>query len=546
MLVRDFSPRSFRSIFKWGAPDVFYDVNDRLQAFIQEYLGVDGARASGPLHPGLEEVTTLPPPALPADLLDQVRAIVGPANVETDAYARARHAVGSTFQDLLKLRHQQVDAAPDAVVYPRGEAEVAALVALCHERRIPLFPLGGRTGVTRGGEAPRGGLCLDLARHLDRVLEVNPVDLTARVQAGMLGPAYEAHLNRLGFTCGHFPQSFEFASVGGWVAAQGAGQQSTFYGKAEDLCVALRCVTPRGVLATRPFPRASIGPDLGRMIFGSEGAFGVITEVTLRIWPHRPQAMLPITFMFKDFGAGLTALRTMLQSNLGPLGVCRLSDPEETEIALVLDGLAGGAIDRTLKTLGYQPGRRSLLIAATEGHPGAAVATSARAHAVGLRHGGLPLGPKPLHAWKKRRYHDPYLRDDLMDMGVLTDTLETAVTWSGLERLWQGVRAVVKARPRTVCMTHLSHAYSSGANLYFIMLSPMALGRELEDYREFHRDVVNAILENGGSLSHHHGVGRLFAPWLPQQLGPVGMGMLGALKGYLDPHGILNPGVLGL
>ena len=437
-------------------------------------------------------------------------------------------------------------SAPDAVVAPKDEKDCEKVLAFCQEEGIPVIPAGARSSVTRGVEAPTGGVCLDLTRHMNQILEVNPEDLSARVQPGIYGPAYEEELNSLGFTGGHFPQSFEFSTVGGWVATRGAGQQSTYYGKAEDLVLALRCATPQGLLATLPFPKAALGPDINQLLVGSEGSYGVLTEATMKIFPHYKKGQLPICFMFRTFEEGLSALREILQGGFGKPGVFRLSDPEETEVALELDGLSGGTLDKTLKRLGYKSQSRSLFIAATDGNPTTAAYTAARAHAVGLRHRGLPLGGLPLHAWKKRRYHDPYLRDDLMDMGVITDTLETAVTWSGMKDLWSRVRKVMKKRPRTVVMTHISHAYENGGNLYFIFLSPMKKGKEIEDYSRFHKEIVDAIVANGGSLSHHHGIGRLFAPWLPAHLGSLAHRTLDSVKKNLDPKGVMNPGVLGL
>ncbi len=546
MQIRDFSPTSFRSIFKWGAADVFYDVDDRLRDFIRDTLQLPAERLERPFRPGLEEVPELPTRNLAPDTLRQLEDAVGSDDVQTGDHARALHGCGSTFLDLMRMRLGQVDTAPDAVVHPRDEQQVAEVVRICDETRTPLVPAGGRSSVTRGLESPAGGVCLDLTRHMKAVLEVNEQDLTVRVQPGIYGPAYEAQLNDRGLTCGHFPQSFEYSTVGGWVAGRGAGQQSTYYGKIEDLVLGLRCVAPAGVLATRPFPRAALGPDFTQLVVGSEGALGVISEVTLRAFPHRPEGMRPLTFMFRSFEDGAECIRELLQSGVGHPGVCRLSDPEETEVALTLDGMAGGGVDRTMNRLGYRPGERALMIAATEGDRLTSINTAARAKVMALRRGGLPLGSKPLRSWMKRRFHDPYLRDDLMDYGVLTDTLETSTSWSNLPRLWQGVRAVVKARPNSVCMTHISHAYESGANLYFIVLTPMDLEQPVEDYTAYHRGIIDAVVKNGGSLSHHHGVGRLFAPWYPEHVGSVAHGAFRALKAELDPRGILNPGAYGL
>lgn len=546
MQIRDFSKRSFRSIFKWGEADVFYDVDDRLRAFIRNTLKLPEDCDHDLFSPGLEDVPDLPAPNLPSDTLARIEDIVGPANLATDGYTRTEHCCGSTYLDLLRLRLGRVENAPDVVVYPRTEQDVVQLVALCHEHNIAVVPAGARSSVTRGLEFPRGGVCLDVTRHLNQVLELNETDHTARVQPGMYGPAYESWLNARGYTCGHFPQSFEFSTVGGWVAARGAGQQSTYYGKIEDMVKGLRCATPRGLLTTSPYPRCALGPDFTQMVVGSEGTLGVITETTLKVWPHRPKSMLPATFMFRSFEKGLSTIRTLLQAGVGRPGVCRLSDPEETEIAFTLDGLSGGGIDRTLQRLGYQPGRRSVMLAATEGDLATATATAARAHAIAIKHGGLPLGSKPLHAWMKRRFHDPYLRDDLMDYGVMTDTLETAMTWSHLPRVWQGVREVIKARPHTACLAHISHAYETGANLYFIVIGAMDRENPIPDYRDFHRQIIDAVVRCGGSLSHHHGIGRLFASWYPEHIGDVAFEAYRGLKSSLDPHGIMNPGAYGL
>jgi alkyldihydroxyacetonephosphate synthase len=551
MQVKQFSSRSYRSIFKWGDPEVFYDVDDRLRSFIQQRLGLSRKQMELPHLPGLDEVEPLGDPDLPPGTLASLKKAVGEDNVSTGSYDRAAHAYGSTFLDLIRLRKHQVENAPDAVCYPRSEQDVVRLVDICREKGIALVPAGGRSSVTRGIElirdtAPRSGICLDLTRHMNRVIEVSPKDLTARVQPGIYGPAYEEHLNELGFTCGHFPQSFEYSTVGGWVATRGAGQQSTYFGKIEDMVLGCRCVTPKGLIATKPYPRAALGPSIDGMLVGSEGSYGVLSEVTLRVFPHRPKGQLPITFMFRDFQSGVTCLREILQGGFGKPGVFRLSDGEETDVALALDGLSGGSIDRTLSGLGYKPGRRCLMIAATEGDAATAVYTAARAHAVAVRRGGLPLGPVPLTAWRKRRFHDPYLRDDLMDMGVLTDTLETSVPWSGLYNVWNGVRRVIKDRPDTVGMAHISHAYENGANLYFIFLSPMDRGNEVEDYRAYHQKIIDAVVENGGALSHHHGIGRLLAPWFRDHIGPVAHDTLRAIKNHLDEKGICNPGALDL
>ncbi len=544
MQIRNVPKGSWRTLFKWGDPQFFYPIDARLTRFVEAWLGLSEEAQRQPRRPGLDPVRLPAETTLTAAQQTRLQAMLGEENVAVDGSSRAAFTYGSTYVDLLRLRLGQLENVPAAVVRPRDEADLVALLGFCEAEGLPVVPSGGRSSVTQGLELA-GSVVVDLTTHMHRVREVRTQDLSAVVQAGLSGPALEKQLNQVDLTCGHFPQSFEFSTVGGWVAARGAGQQSTHYGKIEDRVLALRCVTPRGIVATPPYARAAMGPDLRQALIGSEGAFGVISEVTLQVAPRYRRGQLPLCFFFRSMDKGLTFIRRMVQAGLRP-GVCRLSDPEETEIALLLDGMAGGAIDQSLRALGYKPHERVLVIAATEGEPSMALHAATLAHGMALSLGGLPTGGKPLRAWRKRRFMDPYLRDDLMDRGVIIDTLETIAPWSRLPELWQQVRRVVKSVPRRVCMSHISHAYEAGANLYFIFMAPALDADELGAFKAMHGEIVDAIVAAGGALSHHHGVGRLFAPRLPGQLGAPAMGMLRALKGELDPQGIMNPGVFGL
>ncbi|MDX9724194.1 MAG: FAD-binding oxidoreductase [Myxococcota bacterium] len=536
------SQSSRRALRKWGIPKLEYPVTQHLRALLQERLGIDPERRHLEGH---EPLPPLPPSQLDEAALQALRQLVGADGLELSDEARARCAAGSTFLDLLQARAGLIGNVPDAVLYPSSEAQLSAILSFCHQETIPVCPVGARSSVTMGVGAPRGGVALDLCRALNRVLEVSPRDHLARVQPGLLGPDYETALASFDLCGGHYPQSFEYSSVGGWIAARGAGQQSTRYGKAEDLLLGLRCVTPTGVVQVAPYERCAMGPDLRQLFAGSEGSLGVLSELSLRVF-QRPPCVQPVAFFFKDMEHGVDFVRRWLQEDGIRPAVCRLSDPEETDIALAIDGRAHGFTDKALSKLGYHPGHRVLFIGSCEGDQASARLGALRGTALALRLGGLPLGSHPYRSWEKRRFFDPYLRDALMDRGVLIDTLETTAPWSRLLELWQGVRRSMKARPQTIAMTHISHAYATGANLYFIFISPMQPGAELEDYQSYHSSLLDAIQEYGGALSHHHGVGRLFAPRLAAQLGAGAIRCLKALKAELDPKGIMNPGVLAL
>lgn len=541
--------KSFRSIFQWGNPEHEERLDPRVLAIIRETFDLEEKDLESRFLPGEEKVVLAHRCRLSTEELNALRAIVGPENLEVSDYSRAYHSFGKYYTDLLYLRQGKVPHPPDAVVYPRSHDEVEAVVRFCHESGLPIIPFGGHSTVTRALEAPQGGLSLDLTRHLNKVLEINEENASVTVQAGIYGPAFEAALNGhgAGYTGGHFPQSFEFSTVGGWVAARGAGQMSTGYGKIEDLVLALRVVTPRGTLETKAYPAAAQGWDLNEIILGSEGVLGVITEVTLKIRPYRPDQTVLASFLFRDFTSAILAMREIMQSQIGRPHLFRLSDPEETDMAFRMKGFADTWTDRYLHFRGYEAGERTVMLVAVEGHSDYAKGVAKRITAVARKYDALKTGAGPVRRFLEQRYSSAYLRDPLMDLGIMTDTLETAVTWERLLRLWKGVRAYIKGRPRTTCMVHLSHVYENGANLYFTFLSPMEKNRELEDYREFHHGLVDTIVELGGSLSHHHGVGRVMAPWMESQHGEVGMGLMKAIKDHLDPKGIMNPGeTLGL
>jgi len=542
---------SWRSIFKWGRPAEFKHPNPRLYLLMKQTFGMTDADFQAPRHTGLEAVPELPGTLPEADLA-AFRAMLGDDGVATGGYARLQAASGKTMLDLMRLREGRAERLPGAVLYPRNRHDVARIVAHCAARGLPVVARGGGSSVTRGLECPRGGVILDLARHMNKVIAFNETDQTITVEPGLSGPDLERLLNaapahfgaRRPYTCGHFPQSFEHSTVGGWAVTRGAGQNSTYYGKIEDLVLAQEFVTPAGILRTEPFPAAATGPDTDQILLGSEGAFGILTEVTLRVFRHMPENRLRFSHMFPDWPSACAAAREILQSEAGRPSVFRLSDPEETDVALKLYGLEHPLMDRILALRGLRPGSRCLLLGSADGERGYARNVRRQVARTAREHGAMATSGLVTRAWEHGRFRDPYLREDLQDYGLMTDTLECAVTWSNLERVHREVRAFCKSRPRTICMTHLSHAYPQGANLYFIFIARM---EAIPEYLAYQAGILDAIRASGAALSHHHGIGRMTAPWLEGQLGQVQMDLFRAIKRHLDPPGIMNPGgTLGL
>jgi alkyldihydroxyacetonephosphate synthase len=540
---------TYRSLFRWGDPRHVAPLDERAREFLREALGLERAPQRGEGWLGERPLGELPQPGLAVADLQRLEGIVGSENVDLSPAARLRHAIGRSFLDLLRLRLGAVPPLPDAVVYPRHEEDVLALLALCSERGIPLTPFGGGSSVTGGVECPRRGISLDLTRNMNRVLAVDETSLSVRVQPGIFGPALERALAACGrgYTCGHFPQSFEFSTVGGWVSTRGAGQESTGCGKIEDLLLAVRLATPRGILRTSDYPAAAIGPDLNRLVAGSEGAFGVLTEATLRIFPRREASRRLFSYLFPTWEEALEALRAIVQAGCGMPRMLRLSDAEETDVFFKQKGMDGSRSDRLLRALGYRPPGRCLLIGFTEGHHAYARAQQRCIHQLARRGRGLPLFSGPVRKWLASRFTTPYLREPLMDLGVLVDTLETSASWSRLPAIWEAGRRAIKSRPRAICMCHVSHVYESGANLYFTYLSRLPETNEIEEYLGWQRAIVDAFRNAGGAISHHHGVGKHFARWMPGEWGETGLELLRAIKRHLDPRGVLNPGgTLGL
>jgi alkyldihydroxyacetonephosphate synthase len=537
---------TYRQILKWG--DKHEESVDHLMMdLIKEKFDLTDADLSEKYLPGTETVRIDKPSMLKPGQLDFLRSIVGDDNILTDDFSRAKFSCGKFYGELLDLRLKMVPDPPDAVISPRSHDEVVKIIEFCNEERIPVIASGGQSSVTGALRAPEGGISLDLTKYLNKIIRINDINKTVTVQVGIMGPALEEELNRHGYSCGHFPQSFEYSTVGGWISARGAGQASTGYGKIEDMVVALKAVTPAGVIETKEYPRTAQGWDIFRLFAGSEGTLGVITEATLSIHNYAPRNTASAAFIFRTFEKAVEAMRKIIQSEYGRPHLFRISDPDETDIAFTTSGFDGTFTDHLLTWLGFRPGRRCLMFVSIEGDRDYASFVLGKIRRSIRKNRGMFIGKSPVKKWLDQRYSSAYIRDPLMDLGIMTDTLETAVTWENLLKVWTAAHDYVKKRPKAFLMIHISHVYENGANLYFTFLSPMQKGNEKKDFKVFHRGLVDTIIEHGGSISHHHGIGRVLAPWMEGHLGKNCMATLAAVKRHFDPNNIMNPGgTLGL
>jgi len=487
-------------------------------------------------------------------LTDAARAalvdVVGARRVDDSREARIRRSAGRSYPDLIRLRSGDAAVAPDAVVSPADHDEVAELLEACADQRIAVVPFGGGTSVVGGVEPLHDGfdsvIALDLHR-LDSVA-VDHRSLTATLGAGLTGPQAEARLQSRGLTLGHFPQSYEFATIGGYVATRSAGQASTGYGRMDELVVGVRASTPAGDIETKAAPGTAAGPQLRELLVGSEGVLGVITEATLKVRPL-PSERRYEGWSFTSFAAGADAFRAMEQSHAAP-ELARLSDEQETRLAMALAS-SGSATERIgkayLKLRGHEGG--CIAIVGWEGEVDDVERRRSVTRTILRENGGVSLGSRPGQSWLRSRYEGPYQRDALLDHDVMVETLETSTNWTDLMMLWgrvgDALRVALGERGTPALVgAHISHLYPNGASLYFTFLARRESGAEIEQWRAAKAAACDAIIAAGGTITHHHAIGRDHAPWMPDEVGELGVEVLRAAKRRLDPVGIMNPGKL--
>lgn len=518
----------------WGDPAAAKPLSDGIRSLLKQALGVGEAEVPAP---EIDEVR-LRPSALSTDDRDALAAIVGSEFVLDDDRARLLHAGGKSTLDLLRRKQIEQDA-PDAVVVPGDEEQIAAILRHCSERGIAVVPFGGGTSVVGGLDPDRNGfgavISLDLQR-LDELHSLDEVSCEAVLGAGVSGPDAERLLGERGFSLGHFPQSFEFVTIGGLAATRSSGQDSAGYGRFNDMIRGIRAVTPAGVLDVGRAPESAAGPDLRHLLIGSEGVFGVITQVRLKVHPV-PECTRYEAWSFPDFATGAAALRAVTQIGTGPT-VIRLSDEAETGVNLATSESIGEA-----RITGG-----CLAVTVFEGTTEHAESRHAETRAVLEKNGGTSLGEAPARAWEHGRFSAPYLRDALLAVGALCETLETATTWSNIPAVKDAVTQALtsslgESGTPALVLCHISHVYPTGASLYFTVVAGQR-GNPIEQWRAAKTAATDAMVRTGATITHHHAVGADHRPWMRDEVGDLGVEVLKAVKAALDPAGILNPGKL--
>ncbi len=520
----------------WGDEAVSYPLPEGALPALHAWVGP----GTPPRDATVEQVlAAVPPSRLPAHPL-----------VSTDPFARLTHARGQSLPDWLALRSGRLPAFPDGVAYPVDDAAVRELLRYARQVGAQVIPYGGGTSVVGHvnvlpGAAPV--LTVDITR-MSALQRLDEVSGLATFGAGIAGPDLEAHLRAHGFTLGHFPQSFEYSTLGGWVATRSSGQQSLHYGRIERLFAGGRLESPAGTLLMPPFPASAAGPDLRELVLGSEGRLGILTEATVRA-TRLPEREEFLGVFFPDLESGSAAVREIMQARL-PLGMLRLSTAQETATTLVLAGHERliAALERLLALRGVAHGKCMLILGLTGRH---GIVGPARHEAVGLarRHGGVYVGGSFGRQWHKSRFRTPYLRNTLWEMGYAIDTLETAANWTDVPRLIatveQALRAALEAfDERAHVFTHLSHLYPYGSSIYTTYLFRLAPDPDetLARWQRMKAAASQAIVALGSTISHQHGVGTDHAPYLEAEKGELGMAVVREVCRVLDPEQMMNPG----
>lgn len=494
------------------------------------------------------------PDAKLKDVLKKVPASRLPAHplIETDAEDRVRHARGQSFGDWIAMRSGEFGTFPDGVAHPTSSSEVRELIDFCAAECVEAIPYGGGTSVVghlTPGEGPRPVLSIDMS-SMNRLLALDRTSNIATFGAGTVGPDVESQLRESGYTLGHFPQSFELSTVGGWVAARSSGQQSLRYGRIEQLFAGGRVETPAGTLEIPTFPASAAGPDVREMVLGSEGRIGVLTEVKLRVTPVAEEESFHVAFM-PNWSAGRELLRRLAQGKV-QLSMLRLSDASETQTHLTLVGKPRmvGMLKRYLRGRDLDAGMTMLTFGLT-GSKAQCDSALAIVKPMIKAAGGALTGTLLGKRWEETRFRSPYIRNGLWEAGFAVDTLETSTDWNNVGRLGEAIDTALREGlsdegERVHVFTHISHVYAQGSSLYVTYV--FRLGRDYpateRRWRKLKAAASEAIVAHGGTITHHHGVGADHAPYLPAEKGPLGIAAIESLVKTFDPDGIMNPGKL--
>ncbi|MCX8064214.1 MAG: FAD-binding oxidoreductase [Candidatus Hydrogenedentes bacterium] len=530
----------------WGlaeTPDLLKDKRDAFWNWLRELCGFGALPYTPPID--WREIK-VPPSQISNQAILELEKKIPLSKITTSQFERIVHSRGKSYLDTLALRTGKIDSYPDIVVYPATKEDIIQLVRWCNLNRVAIIPFGGGTSVVGGAnpiklDSHEGVISLDI-RSLNKVLHIDRKSSIAKAEAGIEGPALENILRSEGVTLGHYPQSFEFSTLGGWVASRGAGHQSIKYGKAENWFVGAEVVSPPGPWKTENFPASAGGPQIRDLIPGSEGTLGILTEIEFKVHPT-PQETYYSAFVFPSFENGVETARLLLQEDI-PLAMIRLSDPYETFFFTAMQ--MGGGDPSSIPQF-------CLMLIGLEGSSSAVSAGRQIVNNITSNYQGLSLGEGIAQQWFSQRFLLPYLRDEMLDYGIGVDTLETATRWSNLLELYEAIHNAIQSaieedeelKPKfPIVMAHLSHAYLDGASLYYTFVFPRSLKNPEEQWWRIKNKASETIRSYNATISHHHGIGTDHKKWISGEKGALPYQLLYQIKQQIDPLNIMNPGKL--
>lgn len=541
----------------WGDEDKLFDIESKpaLWPYIKQAVNLNDEVSDTP--PVNINNIALPPARIQNEFLAALHSIPD-LIIQMDDQQRLLHAYGKSLRDLWRIRQGILASVPDCVCYPANEDHVLKIMEAASKYNVVIVPFGGGTNIAGCLEVRETRMRMVVSLDMQAMNKVESIDaqsLVAVVQPGIFGPALELALNEAGVTLGHFPDSFEYSTLGGWVATRSAGMQSDQYGKIEDMVIGLRIVTPQGTIATRQVPKSSNGIDIKHICIGSEGILGVITQITLQVHPV-PEKKLFYGYLFQEFAEGIAAIEKANRLKCAP-SMTRLNDPDKTGLSFAYKSKSNFFNNIVTKLFKWyltyikkiDLSHCCLMLVAFEGSEAEIAKKKQKLDAVYASFGGVSLGSSPGESFEKGKYDFPYLRDFALDKGIIADVSETSTLWSNVLPLYENTLNAIQNSLqdkgiKVWCGCHVSHTYHSGASLYFTFAFREPSSKAIEYYDIVKKTAEDAFMQQGATLSHHHAVGYEHMPWLAQDITQTGIEILKGIKKSVDPSSIMNPGKL--
>lgn len=538
----------------WGDPNKSFNVDNRpdFWNFVKKITGQSDFYATMP--PSLEEIR-IPEPRIHAECLEELQKHFKSSQIATDKESRLSHCYGKSFRDLLRIYQNNITSAPDIILYPNTHDDVATIMRIATKYPVTVIPFGGGTNIVGGVEVLPNQSKMVITVNMQRMNQVISIDkdsMLAVIQAGVLGKHLEEQLNKAGYTFGHFPDSFEYSSLGGWVVTRSAGMQSDYYGNIENRLVAVTFVSPQGEIRTQDIPRAAMGPDINEIVLGSEGILGILTEVTVRIDKLSPKKTF--AFLFPSFENAVHTLRSAYEQDCRPT-MMRISDPAETALSTALSpkvSLWESILKKIFfvylfKVKKFNKDNACISMVSFKAQDKDKIRRFVK---LAKHFGAINLGNGPAQKWSDAKYDYPYIRDFLLHHGIIVDVSETSIKWGALQPFYAAIIQSMqsfyneKFSGKGYIGCHLSHSYHTGACLYFTFACYARDKNMLEMYKQAKHHIMEAIMLHGGALSHHHAIGIEHLPWMHKQLDNTSLDLLQGIKATLDPQNLCNPGKL--